>query len=86
MEGARVTMTALTLDPPVSQQHVLFTTYGRNGTPIISPLHIAVDGDHAFVGTWEIKRVLNNPEVEVAPSTARGESTGYSSSRHGARG
>ncbi len=43
-------------------------------------MHIAVDGDLAFVRTWDttwkLKRIRNNPEVEVAPSTARGKPTG----------
>lgn len=85
-----MTMTALTLGPLVGQQYVLFTSYRRNRTPIISPPHVAVDGDHAFVRTrdtaCEIKRIPKTPEVEVAPSATRGEPTGYSSSRQGARG
>ena len=64
------------LEPFVHQKTVLLTTYRRDGTPV----HIAVDGDHAFVRTfdtaWKLKRIRNNPEVEVAPSTARGKPTG----------
>jgi uncharacterized protein len=43
-------------------------------------VNIAVDGDRAFVRTfdtaWKLKRIRNNPEVEVAPSTWRGKPTG----------
>ena len=43
-------------------------------------MNIVVDGDRAFVRTWDtawkLKRIRNNPEVEVAPSTMRGLPTG----------
>jgi PPOX class probable F420-dependent enzyme len=68
------------LEPFVHQKTVLLTTYRRDGTPVGTPVHIAVDGDRAFVRTfdtaWKLKRIRNNPEVEVAPSTARGKPTG----------
>lgn len=39
-----------------------------------------VEGDRAFVRTWDtawkVKRIRNNSEVEVAPSTLRGKPTG----------
>ena len=41
---------------------------------------IAVDGDHAYVRTWDsawkAKRMRNNPAVRIAPSTVRGRATG----------
>src|ERR687883_1986002 len=68
------------LEPFVHQKTVLLTTYRRDGTLVGTPVHIAVDGDRAFVRTfdtaWKLKRIRNNPEVEVAPSTMRGEPTG----------
>ena len=67
-------------EPFVHQKYVLLTTYRRDGTPVGTPVHIAVDGDRAFVRTWDtawkVKRIRNNPEVEVAPSTMRGKPTG----------
>lgn len=69
-----------TLEPFVRQTCVLLTTYRRDGTPVGTPVHIVVDGDRAFVRTWDtawkMKRVRNNPEVEIAPSTVRGKPTG----------
>jgi uncharacterized protein len=69
-----------TLEPFVRQKYVLLTTYRRDGTPVGTPVNIAVDGDRAFVRTWDtawkVKRIRNNPEVEVAPSTIRGKPTG----------
>ena len=67
-------------EPLVGQWAVLLTTYKRDGTPIGTPVNIAVDGDRAFVRTfdtaWKLKRIRNNPEVGVAPSTWRGRPTG----------
>jgi PPOX class probable F420-dependent enzyme len=59
---------------------VLLTTYKRDGTPIGTPVSIAFDADRAFFRTWhkawKTKRLANNPDVEVAPATLRGEPTG----------
>jgi PPOX class probable F420-dependent enzyme len=58
----------------------LLTTYRRGGTPVGTPVNIVVDGDRAFVRTfdtaWKLKRIRNNPTVEIAPSTVRGKPTG----------
>ena len=71
------------LEPFIHQKYVLLTTYRRDGTPVGTPVSIAVDGDQAFVRTWDtawkVKRIRNNPEVEVAPSTLRGKPTGPAS-------
>lgn len=75
-------MTAETpsLEPFVHLKYVLLTTYRRDGTPVGTPVNIAVDGDRAFVrtwdATWKLKRIRNNHEVEVAPSTMRGKPIG----------
>jgi uncharacterized protein len=57
-------------------RNVLLTTYRRDGMPV----HIAVDGDRACMRTydkaWKWKRMRDNPEVLVAPSTFRGRPTG----------
>jgi len=59
---------------------VRLTTYRRDGTPVSTPVNVAVDGDRVFFRTYEeagkFKRLRNNPRVEVAPSTARGAATG----------
>ena len=72
--------TTRTLRPFVGRRHVLLTTFRRDGTPVGTPVHIAVEGDLAYVRTWDttgkIKRVRNNPVVKVAPSTLRGRPTG----------
>jgi uncharacterized protein len=80
-EEARVMSTpSRLLESFVGQWAVLLTTYKRDGTPIGTPVNIAVDGNRAFVRTfdtaWKLKRIHNNPEVEIAPSTWRGRPTG----------
>lgn len=43
-------------------------------------MSIAFDGERAFFRTWnkawKVVRMRNNPQVEVAPATLRGEPTG----------
>jgi len=55
---------ASALEPLVSQRTVLLTTYRRNGAPVGTPVNIAVEGDRAFVRTfdkaWKLKRIRNN--------------------------
>jgi PPOX class probable F420-dependent enzyme len=78
--GGNVITAQEALEPFVRQNTVLLTTYRRNGTPIGTPVNIAVEGARAFVRTWDtawkMKRIRNNPEVEIAPSTFRGRPTG----------
>ncbi len=80
IEAARVTTAPARLERFVDQWAVLLTTYKRDGTPIGTPVSIAVVGDRAFVRTfdtaWKLKRIRNNPEVEIAPSTWLGRPTG----------
>jgi PPOX class probable F420-dependent enzyme len=74
------TQAAATLESFARQRTVLLTSYRRDGTPIGTPVSIAVDGDRAFVRTydksWKARRMRRNPEVEVAPSTTLGRPTG----------
>ena len=62
------------------QHTVLLTTFKRDGTPVGTPVNIAVEGDHAYVRTWDtawkMRRMRNNPHVTVAPSTVLGRPTG----------
>ena len=71
-----------TLEPFVRQWAIRLTTYRRDGTPVGTPVNIAVDGNHAYIRTYDragkAKRLRNNPHVEIAPSTIRGRATGPS--------
>jgi PPOX class probable F420-dependent enzyme len=68
------------LAPFVRQKTALLTSYRRDGRPVGTPLSIAVDGDHAYIRSyekaWKTVRIRNHPEVEIAPSTGRGKPTG----------
>ena len=68
------------LGPFVRQKTVLLMTHRRDGTPVGTPVHIAIDGDRAFVRTWDstgkLKRIRNDPGVEVCPSTVGGRPSG----------
>lgn len=71
-----------TLKPFIRQWTALLTTNRRDGTPVGTAVNIAVDGDRAFIRTphrtGKVKRLRNNPNVEIAPSTLRGTPTGPS--------
>jgi uncharacterized protein len=64
----------------VDQRTIVLTTYRRDGTPVATPVSIVVDGSRAFIRTWDtagkLKRIRNNPNVTIAPSTFRGQVTG----------
>jgi PPOX class probable F420-dependent enzyme len=62
------------------QWTVMLTTFRRDGTPVETPVNIAVAGAVAYVRTFDpsgkLKRVRNDARVEVAPCTVRGRVTG----------
>ena len=68
------------LEPFVRRRTALLTTYRRDGTPVDTPVTIAVDGERAFFRTydraWKARRMRRNPSVRVAPSTVRGRPRG----------
>jgi uncharacterized protein len=76
-EGPAIDNAAQALEPFVGQWAVLLTTYKREGTPVGTAVNIAVEGDLAYFRTWDtawkLRRIRNNPEVQFAPSTARGK-------------
>jgi PPOX class probable F420-dependent enzyme len=69
-----------TLESLTNQKTVLLTTYKRDGTPVGTAVNLAVEGDVGYFRTWETswkaRRLRNNPEVEIAPSTQSGKPTG----------
>jgi PPOX class probable F420-dependent enzyme len=68
------------LAPFTDQTTSLLTTFRRDGVAVGTPVHIAVEGDHAFFRTWDTtwkyKRLRNNPLVTLRPSTFRGQPQG----------
>ena len=79
-QSGAVEATTPALMPYVRQKTVLLTTFRRDGRPVGTPVHLVVVGDRAFFRTWDqawkFKRLRNNPEVTIAPSTGRGKPTG----------
>ena len=65
------------LAPFVRQKTIVLTSYKRDGTPVGTPVSVAVDGDRAYVRSFEkafkSKRIANNPRVELSPATAKGK-------------
>jgi PPOX class probable F420-dependent enzyme len=66
-------------DHLANQRNVVVTTYKRDGTAVPTAVNVVVLGDHAYFRTWstagKAKRLRNNPQVAIAPSTARGQPT-----------
>ena len=62
------------------QRTAALTTYRRDGTPVTTPMHIAVVGPIAYIRTFDpsgkLKRMRRCPDVEIAPCTVRGRVTG----------
>ncbi|MER5226472.1 PPOX class F420-dependent oxidoreductase [Streptomyces flaveus] len=68
------------LVPFARQWAVLLTTHKKDGTGVGTPVSLVVEGDHAYFRTpgkaSKVKRLRNNPEVELAPATPRGVPVG----------
>jgi PPOX class probable F420-dependent enzyme len=64
-------------DEAAAARYVSFTTFRRTGEPVATPVWIAPDGDELlFVSedpAGKLKRLRNNPAVELRPCSLRGE-------------
>jgi PPOX class probable F420-dependent enzyme len=62
------------------QKYISLGTFRKNGMKVATPVWFGEDGDKLYVMTLskmgKTKRIRNNPEVTVAPSTVRGKVTG----------
>jgi uncharacterized protein len=67
-------------EPFRKRRTALLTTYRRDGTPVATPVTVALDGDRAFIRTydqaWKARRLRRNPRAELAPSTVAGKPRG----------
>ncbi len=58
------------------EKHVALTTFRRNGEPKTVPVGIVRFGDGVAMTTgsqtWKLKRLRNDPRVELQPCNARG--------------
>lgn len=62
------------------QSYLSLATFRKNGTAVYTPVWFAEDSGKIYVTTrsdsGKYKRIRNNPEVRIAPSTFRGKITG----------
>ncbi|MPY99291.1 MAG: PPOX class F420-dependent oxidoreductase [Actinophytocola sp.] len=69
-----------TLAPFVRQKTIRLTTFRKDGTPGSTPVSIAVDGDRAFVRSFEkslkTRRLASDPRVEFGPCSGFGTPSG----------
>ncbi|MEV0595102.1 PPOX class F420-dependent oxidoreductase [Nonomuraea cavernae] len=63
-----------------TEQYISVTTYRKDGTPIATAVWVAQDGDALVLWTaadsGKVKRIRNNPAVQVAPCDHRGKLRG----------
>ena len=62
------------------KKYLSLTTFRKNGAAVHTPIWFAErDGKLYFMtrnDSWKYKRIRDNPQVEVAPCSARGKITG----------
>ena len=62
------------------QKYISLTTLRKSGEKIATPVWFGEEDDKLYVMTrsnmGKVKRIRNNPKVEVAPCTIRGKITG----------
>jgi PPOX class probable F420-dependent enzyme len=62
------------------QKYISLTTFRKTGTAVATPVWFGEDAGMLYVMTrsdmGKTKRIRNNPQVKVAPSTIRGKVTG----------
>jgi len=72
---------APTIPPEIrGQRYISLATFRKDGTPVYTPVWFGEKNGHLYVmtasKTGKAKRLRNNPEVRIAPSTMRGKVTG----------
>jgi uncharacterized protein len=62
------------------QKYISLATFRKSGVPVATPVWFGEDADRLYVMTrsdmGKVKRIRNDPQVRVAPSTIRGKVTG----------
>lgn len=65
-----------TADQFARAKYVSLTTYRKDGTPVATPVWLAVDGDELFIvsdaDAWKVKRIRRTSRVSLAPCDVRG--------------
>src|SRR5690349_2431338 len=66
-------------DEIVRSRQVSLTTFRKDGTPVSTPVwHVPLDGELWIVteaSSFKVKRIRNNPAVQVVPCSVRGAVT-----------
>ena len=68
--------------PPIihGQKYISLATFRKNGDAVYTPVWFGEKDDKLYVMTrsdsGKYKRVRNNPQIRIAPCTARGKITG----------
>lgn len=61
-------------------KHCRLVTFRRSGTPVPTPMWFAVEGERVYLKTEDpsgkVKRIRNDPRVELAPCTIAGRPLG----------
>src|SRR5438270_6902433 len=62
------------------QKYISLATFRKTGVPVHTPVWFAEENGKLYIFTnpksGKVKRMRNNPEVRIAPSTIRGRITG----------
>lgn len=71
-----------TLDSLSAGKYISITTFRKSGEGVSTPVWVTRDGEALYVITGaesgKVKRMRNNPKIEVAPCDVRGKTTGPS--------
>jgi PPOX class probable F420-dependent enzyme len=70
-----------TIPPEIQgQKYISLTTFRKNGAAVRTPVWFGEDDGRVYVMTrsdsGKLKRIHKNPQVRIAPCTARGKITG----------
>lgn len=64
----------------IDQSYLNLQTYRKNGEPMPTPVWFVQDGEKFYIrtvaGSGKVKRIHNNPKVQIMPCGQRGEPLG----------
>ncbi|NVM38228.1 MAG: PPOX class F420-dependent oxidoreductase [Candidatus Lokiarchaeota archaeon] len=67
------------LTPFQNQKHINITTFRKNGEGVSTPVWFAEENNKVYIctgpSTFKARRIRNNPNVKIAPSTSSGKAT-----------
>jgi PPOX class probable F420-dependent enzyme len=73
-------MTSPALDQFANEKYLNFETYRKTGEPVLTPVWFAEENGvlyiYSLANAGKVKRIRNNPRVQVAPCDMRGKLKG----------